>query len=270
MSGVLYIVATPIGNLSDITLRGIETLKKVDLIIAEDTRTSSVLLQKYEISTKIESYHKFNEVEKSNNLIEKISNGENIALISDAGTPLISDPGNILVKCAIENNIKIIPIGGISAVTTFISSIYRKDEDFKFIGFLPRIKSQIEEIIINNKFENLVFYESPNRIKDTFEIILEKRFDSTISIGRELTKKFEEIKTLKIQDMIEYYKNNPLKGEIVCMVHKSENNKENDILKEKVLALKNKGYSLKDVVSILEITDKVSKNSIKAIYLENN
>ena len=98
MSGVLYIVATPIGNLADITLRGIETLKKVDLIIAEDTRTSSVLLQKYEISTKVESYHKFNEIEKSKSLIEKIINGENIALISDAGTPLISDPGNILVK----------------------------------------------------------------------------------------------------------------------------------------------------------------------------
>lgn len=268
MSGVLYIVATPIGNLADITLRGIETLKKVDLIIAEDTRTSSVLLQKYEISTKVESYHKFNEIEKSKSLIEKIINGENIALISDAGTPLISDPGNILVKIGIENNIKIIPIGGISAVTTFISSVYRKDEDFKFIGFLPKVKNQIEEIITDNKFENLVFYESPNRIKDTFEIILEKRFDSTISIGRELTKKFEEIKTFKIQDIIEYYKNNPLKGEIVCMLHKSEKNKEDDILKEKVLALKENGFSLKDVVSILNITDKANKNSIKTIYLE--
>ena len=267
MAGILYIVATPIGNLSDITFRALEILKSVDLILAEDTRTSEPLLKKHQIKTHVESYHKFNEKEKLKSLIEKLLGGLNLALISDAGTPLISDPGNILVNEAIKNNIKVVPIGGISAVTTFLSSISRCDEDFKFIGFLPKISSQIEKILKENKSENLVFYESPNRIKDTFNIILNLNPDAKISIGRELTKKFEEIKTGDIKKIIKYYENNPLKGEIVCMLHKNKINNE-DIIKEKTLLLKEKGFSQKDAAVILEITDKANKNSVKHFYLE--
>ena len=267
MQGVLYVVSTPIGNLDDITLRGIETLKSVDLICAEDTRTSEPLLKKYEIKTKVTSYHKFNEKEKADFLINEIKSGKNIALISDAGTPLISDPGNILVNEAIKNTIKIVPIGGISAVTTFLSSISRCDEDFKFIGFLPKVKSQIEHILKENKTENLIFYESPLRISETFDIILKSNPKAKISIGRELTKKFEEIKTDLIENIILYYKTHTLKGEIVCMLHKSpiEND---DIIKEKTRQLKEKGFSSKDISSILEITDKANKNKVKSFFLE--
>jgi len=267
MAGVLYIVATPIGNLSDITFRAIEVLNSVDLILAEDTRTSEPLLKKYEIKGHVESYHKFNEKEKTASLIEKLINGQNIALISDAGTPLISDPGNILVDEAVKCGIKIIPVGGISAVTTFLSSISRHDEDFKFIGFLPRVKNQIENILKENRCENLVFYESPLRIKETFEIILNFNKNATISIGRELTKKFEEIKTGKIQDIIDYYEKNLLKGEIVCMVHKSDPDN-TLIIEEKVKALINKGFSQKDIATILDITDGACKNLVKEIYLK--
>ena len=267
MQGILYVVSTPIGNLNDITLRGIEVLKSVDLICAEDTRTSEPLLKKYEIKTKLTSYHKFNEKEKVGFLINEIKSGKNIALISDAGTPLISDPGNILVNEAIENNIKVIPVGGISAVTTFLSSISREDEDFKFIGFLPKTQSKIENILKENKTENLVFYESPLRIKETFEIVLKINPKAKISIGRELTKKFEEIKTGFIEDIISYYKINTLKGEIVCLIHKSTVDND-DIIKEKTAKLKEKGFSQKETAIILEITDRANKNKVKSYYLE--
>ena len=265
MTGVLYIVATPIGNLSDITYRALETLKTADLILAEDTRTSEPLLKKYEIKTRIESYHKFNEKEKVKSLIEKLLNGLNLTLISDAGTPLISDPGNILVEEAIKNDIKVVPVGGISAVTTFLSSISRDGEDFKFVGFLPKTTSQIEKLLKENKNENLVFYESPLRIKETFNIILNLNQDAKFSIGRELTKKFEEIKTDNLKSIIQFYENNPLKGEIVCMLHKTKT--ENiDIIKEKTLLLKEKGFSQKDTAIILEITDNAHRNFVKEIY----
>ena len=265
MSGVLFIIATPIGNLSDITFRAVETLKMADLILAEDTRTSEPLLKKYEIKTKTESYHKFNEKEKVKSLTERLLNGSNLALISDAGTPLISDPGNILVNEAIKNNIKVVPIGGISAVTTFLSSISKEGEDFKFVGFLPKTVSQIEKLLKENKSENLVFYESPLRIKETFNIILNLNPNVKLSIGRELTKKFEEIKTDEIKNIIQYYKNNPLKGEIVCMLHKTKTDNK-DIIKEKTLLLKEKGFSQKDAAAILEITDNAHKNLVKEIY----
>ena len=268
MKGQLFIVATPIGNLSDITFRALETLKNVDLILAEDTRTSEPLLKKYEIRTQVESYHKFNEKEKSESLIKKLIEGKNIALITDAGTPLISDPGNILVDFAIHNGIKVVPVGGISAVTTFLSSISRKDEDFKFIGFLPKTESKIIKILEENKSQNLVFYESPLRIKETLDIILKLNCNAKLSIGRELTKKFEEIKTGYIKDIIEYYSKNTLKGEIVCLLHKTDVTNE-DIIKEKTHLLKEKGFSQKDIVTILEITDNASKNLVKKFFIES-
>ncbi len=266
MAGILYIVATPIGNLNDITLRAIETLKNVDIICAEDTRTTQILLNKHNIDTKLTSYHKFNEKEKSNFIIEKILSGQNIALVSDAGTPLISDPGNIIVDLATKNNIKIVPIGGISAVTTFLSSVSRKDEDFKFIGFLPKIKNRIKDVLKENKNENLVFYESPNRIKETLDIIKEFDPETEISIGRELTKKFEEIKTGNIKDISAYFEKNVLKGEIVCLVHKNKID-DDEIIREKTLKLKEKGFCQKDTATILEITDKALKNKVKDFYI---
>ncbi len=269
IEGILYIVSTPIGNLSDLTFRALEVLKNVDIIAAEDTRTTAILLSKYKIETKLTSYHKFSENKKTPELIQKLKEGLNIALVSDAGTPLISDPGNIIVKEAAQNGIKIVPVGGISAVTTFLSSISREGEDFKFIGFLPRTKSEIEKVLIKNRFENLVFYESPERIKETFGIINEINPETLFSIGRELTKKFEEIKTAKIKDIIDFYEKNPIKGEIVCMVHKNKSSKEDEEkLKEKVKALKNEGFTSKDCAKILDITDMANKNKVKDFYFE--
>ena len=136
IENALYVVATPIGNLEDITLRALEVLKNVDIVAAEDTRTTSILFNHYNISTKLISYHKYSENSRIELFLDHLKDGKSIALVSDAGTPLISDPGNILVKNVIENGFKVIPIVGASAVIGLLSSVYRKGEDFKFIGFI--------------------------------------------------------------------------------------------------------------------------------------
>ena len=183
-------MATPIGNLDDITLRALDVLKNVDIIAAEDTRTTQILLNKYSITTKLVSYHKFSESSRVELFLNYLKDGKSIALVSDAGTPLISDPGNILVEAVIKEGFRVIPISGVSAVTTLLSAVSRQDEDFKFIGFIERTKNKIKETIDKNNHENLIFYESPLRLKDTLEVIYETYPDKKITIGRELTKKF--------------------------------------------------------------------------------
>ncbi|MBQ7286863.1 MAG: 16S rRNA (cytidine(1402)-2'-O)-methyltransferase [Candidatus Gastranaerophilales bacterium] len=240
----LYVVATPIGNLEDITLRAIDVLKKVDVIAAEDTRNTSVLLEKYSITTRLISYHKYSENSRVELFLNYLQEGKSIALVSDAGTPLISDPGAVLVEAVKKEGFKVIPIVGASAVIGLLSAIPRIDEDFKFIGFLPKVKNQIVEIVSKNNSENLVFYESPNRLLETLEVI-EKEFpNKKVAIGRELTKKFEEIKVGTISEIIGYFKNNTLKGEIVALLYKTveqdEINLEEKIKKLKKLNLKDK------------------------------
>ena len=187
----LYVVATPIGNLEDITLRAIDVLKKVDVIAAEDTRNTSVLLEKYSITTRLISYHKYSENSRVELFLNYLQEGKSIALVSDAGTPLISDPGAVLVEAVKKEGFKVIPIVGASAVIGLLSAIPRIDEDFKFIGFLPKVKNQIVEIVSKNNSENLVFYESPNRLLETLEVIQTEFPNKKVAIGRELTKKFE-------------------------------------------------------------------------------
>ena len=256
----LYVVATPIGNLGDITLRALEVLKSVDYIACEDTRNTSVLAQKYDIKTRLISYHKYSEHERCELFLNYLKEGKSIALVSDAGTPLISDPGNILVQEVIKNGFRVVPIGGISAVITLLSAANRQDEDFKFIGFLPKSKNQILEIISKNNQENLVFYESPNRLSDTLKLINENYPDKKITVGRELTKKFEEIKTGTIFEILEYYKNNILKGEIACLLHKTIQNDIN--IDDKIKKLKSLGYKDKDISIILSNLFEVNKNEI--------
>lgn len=265
----LYTVATPIGNLEDITFRAVDVLKNVDIIGAEDTRNTSVLLEKYHIKTKLISYHKFSSKEKIELLLNYLKEGKSVALVSDAGTPLISDPGVQLVDEVIKNGFKVISIPGACAVTTLLSSIYRKDEDYKFIGFLPKVKNQILEIISKNNYENLIFYESPNRLIETLEIINEFDSKKIISIGRELTKKFEEIKTSSVDFMLEYYKNNILKGEIAVLLHKSEKNEDIN-LDEKIKTLKALNYKDKEISLILSKLFDVNKNLIYKRCLEIN
>ena len=268
IENALYVVATPIGNLDDITLRALDTLKNVDIIAAEDTRNTSVLLEKYSISTKLISYHKYSENSRLELFLGYLNEGKSIALVSDAGTPLISDPGAVLVEAVKNEGYKVIPIVGASAILALLSSIPRIDEDFKFIGFLPRVKNQIKEIISKNKNENLVFYESPNRLIETLEIIKEDYPNKKIALGRELTKKFEEIKVLSVVDMIEYYKNNILKGELALMLYKDDEKDEIDV-SDKIKKLKKLNLKDKEISSILAVLYDLNKNQIYKECLKN-
>lgn len=267
IENALYIVATPIGNLEDITLRALEVLKAADIIACEDTRNTSVLLEKYNITTKLISYHKFSETKRTDLFLEYLNEGKSIALVSDAGTPLISDPGNILVDNVIKNGYKVIPVAGASAITVLLSATSRKDEDFKFIGFISRIENQISDIVSKNKNENLIFYESPNRLIETLSIIAKKYPQKIVTIGRELTKKFEEIKKDNINNIIEYYKTNTLKGEIAVLLHKSEQKEEID-LKEKIEKLQKLNLKDKEISSVISALYEVNKNDVYKMCLE--
>ncbi len=263
----LYVVATPIGNLKDITLRALEVLKKADIIAAEDTRQTSVLLDKYDIKTKLISYHKFNETARIELFLSYLRKNKSIALVSDAGTPLISDPGAVLVDAIKKEGFRVIPIVGPSAILALLSAIPRQDEDFKFIGFLPKNKNQISEIIEKNEQENLVFFESPKRITAALETIEKTCPDRKIAIGRELTKKFEEIKVDTIQNIIEYYKNNPLKGEFAVLLYKKE--VKLDIgLDKKIKKLKELDLKDKQIASILAQLYDLNKNEVYKKCLE--
>ncbi len=262
----LYVVATPIGNLEDITLRALNILKNVEYIAAEDTRNTAILLEKYSINTKLVSNHKFSEAKKVDFFINLLKEGNSIALVSDAGTPLISDPGEILVEKVLEEGFKVIPISGANAAITLLSAIPRKKEDFKFIGFIPRNKNQIIQTINENVTENLIFYESPSRLLQTLQIIEEFYPNKKIAIGRELTKKFEEIKIDKIINIINYYKNNTLKGEIVCMLY-ADKKTVNENLTSEIMKLKKLNLKDKEIAKILSVLFEINKNDIYELCL---
>ncbi|AWI07553.1 16S rRNA (cytidine(1402)-2'-O)-methyltransferase [Clostridium drakei] len=231
--GKLYLVPTPIGNLKDITLRALEVLKQVDLIAAEDTRQSLKLLNHFNIKKPLISYHKHNEQGKSENLIDKLKEGKNIALVSDAGTPGISDPGAVIVSKCIEENIDFEVLTGATAVTTAL--VYSGMDTTKFIfrGFMPREnkerKIMIEEL--KNRKETLIFYEAPHRIKNTLEFLKNNLGNRKISICRELTKLHEEILRLNLSEAIDYYEDKTVKGELVLVV---EGKDEKEIMNEEM------------------------------------
>lgn len=263
----LYIVGTPIGNLNDITLRAVEVLRAVDIILCEDTRNSCHLLSHFQIENKkLLSYHKFNEksrVEDIKHLI--LEENKKIALVSDAGTPCISDPGRILVNSLSQEGIKIVPVPGACALITLLSATYKQDETFVFLGFLPRNFEAQKKLLLKNSFNDIVFYESANRLLKTLNNIANIFGDNVVvSVGRELTKIYEQIKTCKVVDLIDFYKTNTLKGEIVVLVHKNDNqnNNFNTELLNKIEQLKHKGFSKKDIVSILVTLYDFNKNEI--------
>ena len=259
-NGRLYIVATPIGNLSDFSKRAIETLKNVDIIACEDTRVTQKLLNHFGINTKTISYHKFSEKERSQKLIEFLKSGQDIALVSDAGTPLISDPGSVLVDEAGKESVKIIPIPGCCAAITALSAIHN-DGTFAFLGFFPQKESDVGKVLGYSKDFNLVFYESPNRILKTLCLIREKLGSVTISVARELTKIHEDINTFEISDMIGYLEKTTIKGEIVFVVHKKEFTEQVEYINKAKKLLK-EGFSVKDVSKIIASLFDVSKNEI--------
>ena len=226
MAGELYIVATPIGNLEDITLRAIRTLKEVDIIAAEDTRQTLKLLNHLEISKPLISYHRHNEEIKTKELINKLLEGKNIALVSDAGTPVISDPGGEIVKEAIKEEIKIIPIPGPCALITALIASGMDAKEFTFIGFLPQNKKNRKEKLeqIKNAENTLILYEAPHKLLQTLEelkSIIDKR---KVVLAKELTKIHEEFKMGTIEELQEDIINP--KGEYVIIIEKNEKTKE--------------------------------------------
>jgi len=218
--GVLYLVATPIGNLEDITLRAIRTLREVDLIAAEDTRQALKLLNHFEIKKPLVSYYEHNKKGKGNYLINELLGGKNIALVSDAGTPGISDPGEDIVKLCIENAINVTPIpGAVAAVSGLIVSGLPTGR-FAFEGFLPMNKRQRKERILSIKTETrtMVFYEAPHKLVYTMKDLYEILGNRNIVLARELTKKFEEIIRCTFLEAIEKYDKESPRGEYVMMV----------------------------------------------------
>lgn len=257
-----YVVPTPIGNLGDITLRAIEVLKSVDLIACEDSRVTQKLLNHFDIKTKCVSYHKYNEKERINQILDILKSGKKMALVSDAGTPLICDPGSVIVKELRKNGFSLTSLAGANAVVTFLSQISREDETFTFVGFLPKSKTQIEELANRYKYDDFVFYDSPNRIIQSLEIIKSVRPNAKVAFGRELTKVFEEVVVDDISLVIEHLKNNIAKGEFVCLIFRDKNNTELSGIEDKVKALQNKGFGAKDISVILSELYGVNKNKV--------
>lgn len=220
MSGILYIVPTPIGNLKDMTYRAVEVLNSVSLILAEDTRQTGKLLQHYNIEKQMHSHHKFNEHQTTENILNRLKSGEDLALVSDGGTPAISDPGFFLARACIEAGIEVQTLpGAVAFVPALVNSGLATDK-FVFEGFLPHKKGRKTRLeILAEDPRTVVFYESPHRILKTLEQI-DAIFgsDRKVSISRELTKKFEETVRGTAKELIKYYTNKPPKGEIVLVV----------------------------------------------------
>lgn len=222
--GTLYIVATPIGNLEDITLRALRILKEVDIILCEDTRTTKKLLSKYDIHTKTMSYHAHSTAGKESAIVRMLSEGKNLALVSDAGTPCISDPGVLLVQNTREilgDDVKIVPIPGASALVTALSASGISTAEFVFLGFLPHKKGRetlFKEIAISKRV--MVFYESTHRILKTLESLNKYSPNVTVVIGRELTKQFEEFVRGTPNELLEYFtlNNDKQRGEFVVII----------------------------------------------------
>lgn len=255
-----YVVPTPIGNIQDITLRAIEVLKSVDLIACEDTRVTQKLLNHYEIKTKCFSYHKYNERERVNYFLEELRSGKKIALVSDAGTPMICDPGSVIVSELTKHGFSISALPGACAVTTFLSEIPRTNEEFAFIGFIPRSEKQIEEVCKKYLGQNVVFYDSPERILKTLKFIQKTRGDVKIALGRELSKLFEEIIVENVSAVLEHFKDG-IKGEIVCMIYASENKDLNE-MDFRIQELKSKGFKDKEISVILSTLYGLNKNEV--------
>lgn len=276
MAGKLYLVATPIGNLDDITLRALKVLKEVDLIAAEDTRHTLKLLNHFEISKSLISYYKQTEKKKSPILIQKLLDGNNIALVSDAGTPGISDPGEEIVKEAIENNIEIVPIPGCVAFVNALIASGFSTKEFEFIGFLSANSKERKDKLNELKFETktLIFYEAPHKMKASLEAMLEVLGDREIVLARELTKIHEEFIRGKISTILEQTVD--YKGEFVIVVEgnsKSKKDFEIDNLNEKTLEehyefYEKKGLNKKEIIKKIAKDRGVDKNTIYQYFLE--
>jgi len=280
--GTLYICGTPIGNLEDITLRAIKILKDVKFIAAEDTRHTKKLLDRYQINTKVTSYYEYNKFKKAPYLVEILKNGQDIALVSDAGMPGISDPGYVLINLALKNNIKLIPVPGVSALITALVVSGLPTDKFVFEGFLPRKIKERKKYFksIENEERTIVFYETPHRLKKALKDMLEILGDRKIVIARELTKKYEEIIRGNLIQVLSEINTKEIKGEITLIVQGVSKNKGNDtidflmkecIIEEYLNELKIQGYSNKEIIKISQEKFSIPKNIIykKLLKMKN-
>lgn len=270
--GTLYVVATPIGNLNDMTKRAIETLKKVDIILCEDTRTSMKLLNNFNIKNKLMSYHKYNEQEQTKNIIKLLKQDKNIAIITDAGTPCISDPGYILVKEARENNITVIPIGGISALITALSASGIETDKFTFQGFFPREtkeKTKLLEELNKTTIKVHIFYESPKRIIKTLEYLKNNLEIEKISIFKELTKLHEKNYYGSLEEVLNKLQNEEKtnQGEYTFIIKTKQKQEKEQNISLEALIIDKLIKEQKTIKEIVEILNKENKNiSKKDLY----
>ncbi|MFR8104484.1 MAG: 16S rRNA (cytidine(1402)-2'-O)-methyltransferase [Clostridia bacterium] len=276
MAGKLYLVATPIGNLEDITLRAIRILKEVDVIAAEDTRHTLKLLNHLEITKPMISYHRHNEDIKTDKLIEILKSGKNIALVTDAGTPAISDPGEEIVKEALKEDIEVIPVPGACALITALIASGMNTKEFKFIGFLPLNKKNRKEKIeeIEKETQTIILYEAPHKLLGTLEDLKGIVADRKVVLAKELTKIHEEFIRGTIQELLEKVKEP--KGEFIILIEGADkSDKERKIewlrtipIEEHYQYYEEKGLKKKDIIKQIAKDRKVTKNEIYQKFVE--
>ena len=272
MSGILYIVATPIGNLEDITLRALRILKEVDLIAAEDTRHTKTLLNHYGIHTPLTSYHDHNEKTKAHALVARLEQGENVALVSDAGTPTLSDPGYRLVRESVEAGVNVVPVPGTSALTAVLSTSGLPTDRFVFEGFLSAKKRERRERLqgLREESRTLVFYEAPHRLKGSLQDLLEILGDREVVLGREVTKIYEEFIRGRLSEVTALAGRREWRGEITLVVKGSEGRKApaDDLLMAEIQRLRRKGMRVKEIAELLGERFSYPKREVYRLALE--
>ncbi len=280
-AGMLYLCATPIGNLDDITYRVLDTLKNADIIAAEDTRNSIKLLNHFDIHTEMTSYHEYNKVEKAEYLIRLMQEGKDIALITDAGTPAISDPGEVLVRMCHEAGIHVTSLPGPAACIVALTLSGLSTRRFVFEGFLPGTDEKKERRrrleLLKDEHRTIIMYEAPHHLKATLSDLFEALGDRKISLCRELTKKFEEVMPTTIQGAISYYEENEPRGEYVLVIEgvslaeldkKQQQEWEKMSLSEHMAYYENEGMSHKDAMKQVASDRGVGKRDIYKALLE--
>lgn len=272
MKGKLYLVATPIGNLEDITLRALRILKEVDLIAAEDTRTTLKLLNHFEIKKPLISNHRHNEESREDILMAKLIAGQNIAVVSDAGTPGISDPGEVIAKKAIEEGIEVIPVPGACAAISALIASGLDTKEFSFYGFLPLNKKLRKEKLeeLENETKTSIVYEAPHKIKDTLKDLSNIIENRQVVLARELTKIHEEFIRGNIQEILNKSEN--LKGEMIVLIEGTKKEKQENILnnldlKEHYKFYESQGVEKKEIIKKIAKDRGVSKNEIYKVFI---
>ena len=265
----IYFVPTPIGNMKDITLRALEVLENSDIIYCEDTRNSQNLLKFHNINTKLISHHKFNESERVEEIISNIENGKTVSVISDAGMPIINDPGFVILQDVIKKGISYEILPGACALINGICGSGFDATNFVYMGFVPKTESEREKFFKNFKDMNVtgIFYESPHRLLKTLKSLSSQFGNINVCVCRELTKLFEEYKRGCIDEIISYYEEKGVKGEIVLVIEKIVDEKETFDVANEIFKLKKEGYSNKDIVKILKDNFNISKNEAYELVL---